>query len=78
MRTSLAQMAPVSVSGNSGSEKTMRSLRLSGEIAVMPRDQKEGERSGFDRRRKKRAIELRKDLSVGLLTQSRYKRQTRI
>ncbi|XLS61517.1 hypothetical protein HN51_015745 [Arachis hypogaea] len=48
MRTSLAQMAPVSVSGNSGSEKTMRSLRLSGEIAVMPRDQKEGEIRGAE------------------------------
>ncbi|KAL4391706.1 hypothetical protein AHAS_Ahas03G0271900 [Arachis hypogaea] len=74
MRTSQAQMAPVTISGNSGSKKIMRSLRLSGKIVVTPRDKKEGERPDFDRRRKKRAMELRKDLSADLSTRSRNKR----
>ncbi|KAL4365197.1 hypothetical protein AHAS_Ahas07G0082000 [Arachis hypogaea] len=52
----------------------MRSLRLSGEIAITLRYQKEGERSDFDRRRKMRAMKLRKDLSAGLSTRSHNKR----
>ncbi|KAL4293191.1 hypothetical protein AHAS_Ahas18G0103400 [Arachis hypogaea] len=67
-------MAPRTISGNSGSEKTMKSQRLSGEIAVTPRDQKEGERPDFDQRRKKGAMELRKDLSTSLSTRSCNKR----
>ncbi|KAL4330113.1 hypothetical protein AHAS_Ahas13G0367600 [Arachis hypogaea] len=67
-------MAPVTISENSGLEKTMRPLRLSGEITVTPRDQNEGERPNSDRRRKKRTIELRKDLSAGLSTRSPNKR----
>ncbi|QHO49632.1 Ulp1 protease family, carboxy-terminal domain protein [Arachis hypogaea] len=47
MRTSQAQMAPGTILGNSGSEKTMTLLRLS-------------ERPGFDQRRKKGEMELRK------------------